>query len=82
MSDDLADGWETDTTDLPERLRERVCQDPEFALGCLDHGHTDCWLMSLAANRIEELEGELDDIAAAADTALCLLASAEENNDE
>lgn len=45
---------------LPDQLRARACPAGEPHTGDhpeRDHGHTDCWLLHRAADRIEELEG-------------------------
>lgn len=63
MSDDLElTSWEEleayAIVDLPDRLRERVCQAGMPWTGddpASNHGHTDCWYAHLAANEIERL---------------------------
>lgn len=47
---------------LPEKLRQRTCPPGLPHTGddpAADHGHTDCWLMQLAATEIERLREAL-----------------------
>lgn len=47
---------------LPELLRSRCCRNELWAGPdpAVDHGHTDCWFMGLAAREIERLRAEED----------------------
>jgi hypothetical protein len=47
---DLA-ATEPTAAELIVLLRDRCCGEPG-----VDHGHTDCWLHALAANKIEQLQ--------------------------
>lgn len=56
MTDDPFDG---PMPSLPEQLRARACPAGEPHTGddpAADHGHTDCWLLHQAADRIDALE--------------------------
>jgi hypothetical protein len=61
--DDLGDSDEdvmvSIVADLPAQLRARCCTNEPWAGPdpAVDHGHTDCWLMGLAAQEIERLRG-------------------------
>ena len=54
MTDPTTDELRNDLT-LQDQLRGRCCP-----LGTDDHGHTDCWLFGLAADRIAEQAAEID----------------------
>ena len=60
-ADRTPEEWEADiVADLPSLLRSRTCPAGEPHTGDNpdeDHGHTDCYLMRLAAREIERLRG-------------------------